>query len=78
MPSTLDPAGFAQRQLEAYNAYDLERFVAEYTEAVEVFVLPDAKTVSVGKAVLAAHYRHPELHGSGAQRWSKVSEDRSA
>ena len=48
MSNTLDTAGFAQRQLDAYNARDLERFVAEYTEDVEVFVLPDAKPVSVG------------------------------
>ena len=73
MPSTFDPAGFAQRQLDAYNAHDLERFVAEYTEDVEVFVLPDPKPVSVGKAALAAHYRDnrfnlPELHAKLVNR----------
>ena len=73
MSNTLDPAGFAQRQLDAYNARDLERFVAEYTEDVEVFVLPDPKPVSVGKAALAAHYRDnrfnlPELHAKLVNR----------
>ncbi len=73
MPRPFDPAGFAQRQLDAYNAHDLERFVAEYTEDVEVFVLPDAKPVSVGKAALAAHYRDnrfnlPELHATLVNR----------
>ena len=73
MSNTLDPAGCAQRQLDAYNARDLERFVAEYTEDVEVFVLPDAKPVSVGKAALAAHYRDnrfnlPELHAKLVNR----------
>jgi len=73
VPRPFDPAGFAQRQLDAYNAHDLERFVAEYTEDVEVFVLPDAKPVSVGKAALAAHYRDnrfnlPELHATLVNR----------
>lgn len=41
MALTFGPEGFAQRQLDAYNAQDLERFVAEYTENVEVYVLPN-------------------------------------
>ncbi len=57
MTTDFDPAAFAQRQLDAYNAHDLERFVAEYTDDVEVYVLPDPKPVMVGKAALAAHYR---------------------
>ena len=66
-PMTLpfDPAAFAQRQLDAYNARDLERFVREYTEDVEVFRLPDARPFITGKAALAAHYRENRFHLSG-------------
>src|SRR5689334_16905249 len=68
-----DPAAFAQRQLDAYNARDLERVVAEYADDVQVFVLPDAKPMSVGKAALAAHYRDnrfnlPDLHAKLVNR----------
>ena len=67
MAPTFDPEAFAQRQLDAYNARDLERFVQEYAEDVVVFRLPDPKPVIVGRAALAAHYRDnrfnlPELH----------------
>ena len=57
MPPELEPAAFAQRQLNAYNARDLERFVAEYTDDVEVYRMPGSKPVLVGKAALADHYR---------------------
>ena len=73
MSDTFNPEGFAQRQLDAYNARTLERFVAEYTDDVQVFVLPDPKPVTVGKAALAAHYRDnrfnlPELHAKLVSR----------
>lgn len=56
-----------QRQLEAYNAHDLARFVAEYADDVRVFRPPAAEPVLVGKAAFAEHYRKnrfnlPELH----------------
>lgn len=57
MAHTLDPEAFAQRQLEAYNARDLERFVREYAEDVVVYRLPDPSPIIVGRAALAAHYR---------------------
>ena len=56
MPENFNPEAFAQRQLDAYNAHDLERFVAEYTEDVVVFRLPEAEPVLVGKQALAEHY----------------------
>ncbi|MFO1414828.1 MAG: nuclear transport factor 2 family protein [Burkholderiales bacterium] len=73
MSASFDPEGFAQRQLDAYNARDLARFVAEYTDDVQVFVLPDPKPVTVGKAALAAHYRDnrfnlPDLHAKLVSR----------
>lgn len=54
---TFDPAAFAQRQLDAYNARDLERFVREYAEEVVIYRMPDPNPVIVGRAALAAHYR---------------------
>ena len=45
MPQHFDPVAFAQRQLDAYNAHDLERFVAEYTDDVVVYRLPGTEPV---------------------------------
>jgi hypothetical protein len=62
-----------QRQLEAYNAHDLERFIAEYTEDVRVFRPPEIKPVLSGKAAFAAHYAAnrfnlPHLHAEVVNR----------
>jgi hypothetical protein len=58
-----------QRQLDAYNAHDLERFVAEYHDDVQVFRPPAAEPVLAGKAAFAAHYAQnrfnvPTLHAA--------------
>ena len=71
--AAFDPAAFAQRQLDAYNARDLARFVAEYTEDVRVWRLPGTEPVLVGRAALAEHYRQhrfnlPALHAELVQR----------
>ena len=73
MALTFEPELFAQRQLDAYNARDLERFMKEYTETVEVYRMPDPSPVIVGKSALAAHYRDnrfnlPELHAKLVNR----------
>jgi hypothetical protein len=73
MAQALNPAAFAQRQLDAYNARDLERFVREYAEDVVVYRLPDPNPIIVGRAALAAHYREsrfnlPELHAKVVNR----------
>lgn len=57
MADTFHPEAFAQRQLDAYNARDLERIVAEYTDDVLVYRLPLTEPVMQGKAALAAYYR---------------------
>ena len=69
----MDPVAVVQRQLDAYNARDLARFVAEYTEDVQVFRLPDPQPASIGRAALAAHYRDnrfnlPDLHAELVNR----------
>ncbi len=73
MPDTFDPAGFAQRQLDAYNARDLERFVREYADDVVVYRLPSTEPVLQGKAAFAAHYAAhrfnlPDLHAELVNR----------
>lgn len=52
----MNPADPVQRQLDAYNAHDLERFVAEYTDDIQVFRPPAAEPVISGKQAFAAHY----------------------
>ena len=63
----MDVEGPVQRQLEAYNDHDLERFVAEYADDVKVFRPPNPEPVLSGKAAFAAHYAKnrftlPDLH----------------
>ena len=67
MPQPFSPEAFAQRQLDAYNAKNLDAFVREYTEDVVVYRLPGTEPVLAGKPALAKHYRAnrlnlPKLH----------------
>ena len=69
----MNPADPVQRQLDAYNAHDLERFVAEYSDDVQVFVPPAPEPVLSGKAAFAAHYANrrfnlPALHATVVAR----------
>jgi hypothetical protein len=73
MAEPFDPAAFAQRQLDAYNARDLGRFIAEYTDDITVFRLPGAQPVIQGKQHFAEHYSKnrlnlPELHAKLVNR----------
>ena len=73
MTLSFDPEAFAQRQLDAYNARDLERFIREYTDDVVVYRIPDPHPAIVGRAALAAHYRDnrfnlPDLHAKLVKR----------
>jgi hypothetical protein len=57
----------AQRQLEAYNARDVEAFVAAYAPDVEVFELPAGTRTLAGREELHARYAtlfaaSPALH----------------
>ena len=69
----MNPENPVQRQLEAYNAHDLERFVAEYTDDVQVFRPPATEPVLFGKPAFAAHYAKnrftlPGLHAELVNR----------
>ncbi len=61
-----DPEALAQRQLNAYNARDLETFVAQYDPEVEIVDL-DGKLVSKGRKAFRERYAErfaasPKLH----------------
>jgi len=69
----MDITGPVQRQLDAYNAHDLDRFVAEYADDVKVFRPPAAEPVLSGKAAFADHYARnrftlPGLHADVVNR----------
>ena len=69
----MNPELPVQRQLDAYNAHDLPRFIAQYAEDVELFRPPAPRPVMVGKAAMAAHYganrfNLPELHAELVNR----------
>ncbi len=70
---TTSVEGPVQRQLEAYNAHDLERFVAEYAEDVRVYRMPAAEPALSGKAAISEHYasnrfNNPVLHAQVVNR----------
>ena len=70
---SMDPAGPVQRQLDAYNARDLEAFVAEYADDVQMFKPPAPQPVIEGKRAMAAHYaahrfNTPGLHAELVNR----------
>lgn len=70
MARTEDPV---QRQLDAYNAHDLEQFLAEYTDDVRVFRPPATEPVLTGKEAFGAHYAKnrftlPDLHAKLVNR----------
>ena len=50
------PVEVVQRQLDAYNARDLSRFVANYSDSVQVFRPPAVQPALVGKAQLTDFY----------------------
>lgn len=52
----MTPTEIVQRQLDAYNAHDLERFVECFSEDVRIFRMPAEAPGTVGKAALCAFY----------------------
>jgi len=72
-PLIMNPVEPVQRQLEAYNAKDLKRVVAEYTEDVQVFRPPQTEPVLSGKKAFSEHYGKnrftlPRLHAEVVNR----------
>ena len=63
----MNPADPVQRQLDAYNARDLQAFVACYSPDVQVFRPPAVEATMTGRAALSAYYAEhrfklPTLH----------------
>jgi hypothetical protein len=63
--SSSNPEAIVQAQVEAYNAHDIDTFVATYTEDAQLFEHP-AKLLAAGSAQLreryAARFKEPNLH----------------
>jgi hypothetical protein len=61
----MDPVTVVQRQLNAYNARDLDALVATYAEDAQLFEHPD-KLLAAGRAALRARFAgrlaEPNLH----------------
>jgi hypothetical protein len=51
------PADVAQRQLEAYNAHDLDAFVACYAADIRIFRMPSAAPTLRGIQAFRDHYK---------------------
>jgi hypothetical protein len=61
----LNPQAIVQRQLEAYNARDLQRFLAVYSEDIEVYRPPAALPAIVGKKAFAEFYATQRFNHAG-------------
>jgi len=62
-----EAANVVQRQLDAYNAHDLQAFVATYSDDVSVYKVPTTSPAMSGKKELSEFYRDsrfnlPNLH----------------
>ena len=63
----MSPEQVVQRQLDAYNAKNLDAFMACYADDVRLFRLAEALPMIAGKAALATFYaehrfNRPQLH----------------
>src|SRR6187431_417104 len=65
--TNLDPATIVQRQLDAYNARDIDGLVAIYADDAGLYEHPD-KLLATGTAALrerfAARFQEPNLHAA--------------
>jgi len=73
MNAPMSAADAVQHQLDAYNARDLDRFVAVYADDVKVFRPPAAEPSMEGKSALAhfhgtQRFNLPHLHAELVSR----------
>ena len=52
----MTPADLVQRQLDAYNAHDLDAYAACFAEDVRVYRMPDPAPAMSGRDALRAYY----------------------
>jgi hypothetical protein len=69
----MTPVEVVQRQVDAYNARDLARFVGHYSDTVTVFRIPALAPAITGKAQFAEFYATqrfnlPDLHADIVNR----------
>lgn len=70
---TTAPEAVVQRQLDAYNARDLEAFLAMFADDAQGFELGNAEPTMSGKAAIRVRYadlfaRSPHLHATLVNR----------
>lgn len=63
----MDPHSIVQRQFDAYNAHDLDAFLALFADEVQLYRPPDGEPAIVGKRALGSFYaekrfNQPDLH----------------
>ena len=63
--SAMDPTAVVQRQFEAYNARDLHRFLAEYSEDIRVYRPPAPLPAIVGKEAFGEFYATQRFNHAG-------------
>ena len=67
----LSPQAIAQGQLDAYNARDIDAFMAYWAEGAQVFEFPD-KLLATGKQAIrerhVVRFREANLHGKLVER----------
>lgn len=63
----MNPEAVVQRQLEAYNARNLERFLAEYSNSIRVYRPPAIDPVMSGKEAFGQFYATQRFNHSGLQ-----------
>lgn len=61
----MNPEAVVQRQLEAYNARDLQRFLAEYSERVRVYRPPAVEPAITGKEAFGEFYATQRFNHAG-------------
>ncbi len=61
----MEPQAVVQRQLDAYNARDLERFLAAFSEDVRLYRLPATEPALSGKADFGAFYARERFVHAG-------------
>ncbi|HSE12548.1 MAG TPA: nuclear transport factor 2 family protein [Rudaea sp.] len=68
-----EPEAVVERQLDAYNARNLERFLAEYGDDIRVYRPPAVEPALAGKTAFGDFYatqrfNHPGLHAEVLNR----------
>ena len=61
----MNPEAVIQRQLDAYNAHDLERFLACYAETVRVYRPPAVEPAVAGKSAFGTFYATQRFNRAG-------------